>query len=230
MRVSISGCPGNGKSDYIEQFLETWPMYKVASPDVGSYIKEHNINIIDPEQKDLEDILSYYADTMMKYTPESNVIFHGSPIDCIVRTIYATERMDTELDELFVHKTIQIARNLFSMLDVMFLFPITKSDPDREVTFSKSDRELDCLYKGILSSYLTQDDTYFPKEDCAPVIEMFGTDEQRIAMTKMYISESGEVHGDDASLINNALEEMGEDFGDQGVDILDGSGNSVEYK
>jgi hypothetical protein len=45
----------------------------------------------------------------------------------------------------------------------------------------------------------------FPSEDCPAVIEIFGSPEERIKMTQLYLQENGQPYGEEQSLLTGIV-------------------------
>jgi len=63
--------------------------------------------------------------------------------------------------------------------------------------------EIDNIFKVFMKSYHQGDGRIFPKGDSPPIIEIYGSPEQRIALTSMYITEEGKPYGEEQSLITD---------------------------
>ena len=52
-------------------------------------------------------------------------------------------------------------------------------------------------------SYYKKENTYFPEDDCAAVIEMFGGDEERMHLCSLYVNKLGKPFGEKDSLLTD---------------------------
>jgi hypothetical protein len=100
-------------------------------------------------------------------------------------------------------------------LDIIFFLPITRVAPV-EVTEKdgrESDpqyiKEIDNIFK-VISHGLSQTGSspFFPDEDRPPIIEIFGSPEERIEMMKLYINPEGELIDEGSIFSSEKLEEM----------------------
>jgi hypothetical protein len=94
-------------------------------------------------------------------------------------------------------------------LDIIFFTPITKFSPipkeARETRNIEEDyiKEIDNLFKAIEHSYTrTGASPFFPDEDRPPIIEVFGTREERIAMIELYVNPQGEAVVEETSVLD----------------------------
>ena len=90
-----------------------------------------------------------------------------------------------------------------------------EDDGDRE-TDAEYIQEIDNLFKAMYANWAKEDERFFPKEDRAAMIEIFGTTEQRLTMLGYYINDKGNMYGDDESLVdtNTIVDQFGFPTGD----------------
>ena len=113
-------------------------------------------------------------------------------------------------DKLLDQQRILVRESL-RLYDILFFLPITKVSPVdiKDDGFRDVDpifrEEIDFIFKAFQETYHKGDGRIFPKDDSPAVIEIYGNPEERIAMTKFYITEDGKGYGEDQSLLNEIL-------------------------
>jgi hypothetical protein len=109
----------------------------------------------------------------------------------------------------FVDKTRTIVHETLRMYDIIFFFPLTKQNPIDIVndglrsTNAQYREEIDSIFKIFQQTYIKSDGKIFPKDDCPAFIEIYGTPEQRIKLTELYITKEGKAYGDEDSLMSD---------------------------
>lgn len=224
MRLAISGTAAQGKTTLLNAFLDNWESYKTPEESYRSVLKtgEHSKHTNKETQW---AILNHMLDDMEKYTADDHVIFDRCPLDNLVYSMWAFHKGEGDIDELFVEKCIPIVRESMKMLDIIFLIPITnvaKSEiEDDGVRETDSDyiAEIDNFFKAMYASWSKDDVRFFPKEDRAAIVEIFGTTEERIKMLELYINPAGDMFGEDETMVDtNAIYD---EFGFNVADIAD---------
>jgi len=210
MRIAISGTSNIGKTKFKKDFLSTFDVYQ--TPDTNY---KHVIEAIyqkskkeerETSSKDIQwNILNYMIDTMQKYNRDDDVLFDGCPLDNIIYSLYIAEKAGSvsQIDSKFIDQCTTLVRESMSYLDIVFLLPVTKSDTtDRKL--SEQDKELHHLYDALHQQYLTGTCRFLPKDDQPAIIEVFGNDQQRMQMVKLYLDDTGSVIND--SSINDIID------------------------
>ena len=207
MRLAISGTAAQGKTTLLNSFIDHWDMYKTPDKNYRSLLPEgeHSMNTTKETQW---NILNHMIDQMEAYTAKDYVIFDRCPLDNLVYTMWAYHKGVGDIDELFVEKCIPIVRESMKLLDIIFIIPITnvaqsdiEDDGVRE-TDVEYITEIDNFFKAMYSNWSSEDGRFFPKEDRAALVEIFGTTEERIKMLEFYISKEGNMFGEDDSMID----------------------------
>ena len=62
--------------------------------------------------------------------------------------------------------------------------------------------EIDNIFKAFCDSYHKHDKKIFDPNDSPAVIEIFGSQQERIKMVEFYVNEDGNMYGEDDSLIH----------------------------
>lgn len=207
MRLAISGTAAQGKSTLLKAFLDNWDMYSTPETSYRDILKT-DTHSKQTNKENQWDVLNYMLDQMEKYTADDFVIFDRCPLDNLIYSMWAHHKDVSDIDELFIEKCIPIVRESMKMLDIIFYIPITnvaqndiEDDGVRE-TDSEYISEIDNLFKALYNNWYTGDTRFFPKEDRAAMIEVFGTTEERIKLMEFYINPDGKEFGEDESLVD----------------------------
>lgn len=217
MRIAVSGTQCVGKSTFISDLLKKWPMYSSPGHSCSKLVQDNKLSHSKESSEDTQQkILDYLTDNVMKYERKDNVIFDRCPVDNLVYTMWLN--IKGKVSDSFLEKTINIVRESTRFLDIIFFIPLTKVAPipivdngvrDVDDTFRE---EIDNIFKAIINTYYKQTGAVFIKDDSPAIIEIFGTPEQRIALASMYLNESGDIYGEDQSLIQLPEDFSLEDF------------------
>ena len=211
MRIAIVGAGCQGKTTLVNDILKTWPNYTAHESGYRKAVKENKLPINKETTKDSQwDILNCLIDDVQKYETGDMVVFDRCPLDNIVYSLWAEEKGLTDIDGEFIKKCIPLVQQSMHKLDIIFYIPITKAAPivpipreNREVDYNYI-KEIDNIFKAI-SYQLTNTNAsiFFPKEDRPPIIEIFGTPEERIEMIKLYLNADGTLIDEESSILNN---------------------------
>ena len=230
MRIAVSGTSCQGKSTFIQRFLQEWPMYSTPEYTYRDFIKEEKLPHSENTNKDTQwKILNHVVDTCMEYEKGDKVIMDRCPLDSLIYTIWAYEKSINDVDEEFVNKCIPVVRESIKFIDVILFTPITKVAPVELVddgTRSVNEthiKEIDHLFKGVEQQYFqnAKASPFLPNEDCPAIIEIFGTPEQRTHLVRQYIDAEGDLLGDNESSIldPNMVGDMEQLVRDQQVEM-----------
>lgn len=211
-RIAVSAAQGMGKTTFINDFIETFPNFKSSGDSYRKLIKKKKLSINkNGNQESQEQILNAITDNIMKYKKEDNVIHDRCPLDNLVYTLWLKAYGLGNITDDFVAKTIAIVKNSMAFLDVIFYIPILEGYPipymDEKETRERDEVyriEIDNFFKEIQRTYVANVPVFFPFDtsDGAPAfIEIFGTREQRIMMSKLYFNDKGELYGEKDSLL-----------------------------
>jgi hypothetical protein len=216
MRIAISGSACQGKTTLINDFLKQWPMYKRSAESYRKVVKEKNITLNKQCTKEGQwTILNCILDDLQSTSKDDFIIFDRCALDNIVYSLWNNEKKSSDIDDEFIRKCIPLVQQSMHFLDIIFFLPITAAAPvpvvqkeGREVD-PEFIKEIDNIFK-VISYGLNQTgkSPFFPEEDRPPVIEIFGTPEQRIELIKLYISSSGSLVDEGSIFSGEKLEEM----------------------
>jgi hypothetical protein len=216
MRIAISGSACQGKTTLIEDFIKQWPMYKRSNESYRKAIKEKNLKHSKECNKESQwTILNCILDDLQQTTSSDNVIFDRCCLDNIVYSLWNNEKKNTDIDDEFIKKCIPLVQQSMHFIDIIFFLPITKVAPvkiyEKEGRETDPDyiKEIDNIFK-VISYGLNQTgkSPFFPDENRPPIIEIFGTPEQRIEMIKLYINPEGGIVDEGSVFSGENLEEM----------------------
>lgn len=206
MRISISGTSCVGKSTFIADFCQRWPMYIPCKYTYRELLTNHSMHT----SKDVQwMILNNMIDELQKHDKNSYVIYDRCPLDNLVYTLWASTHTGSDVDDEFVEKCIPLVRESMRHIDMMLFVPLTQASPvavvdngtrETDVQFIE---EIDNLFKAVIDQYRYNLDVtkFFPSDDCPGIIEIFGKPQERIMLASHYINASGDVIGDEGGSI-----------------------------
>lgn len=215
MRLAISGTAAQGKTTLLDAFINNWDMYQTPEESYRVKLGENHSKQTNKETQ--WSILNHMIDQMERYSSDDHVIFDRCPLDNLVYTLWAHHKQVSDIDEHFVEKCIPIVKESMKLLDIIFIIPITnvaKSDIEDDgvrETDTEYILEIDNFFKALYNSWNSDDTRFFPKEDRAALIEVFGTTEERIKMLEFYIDSAGNMFGEDESLVDTSV--LTDEFG-----------------
>src|SRR5690606_25145339 len=117
------------------------------------------------------------------------------------------EKQVSDIDESFVQETIALLRHSTKLLDAIFFIAIIKHNRTPIVLHKLREtdpayiQEIDALFKAVIDTQIQRSGQFFPLDDCPPVIEVFGTREERISILEMYINDGCNFFAEDDNLI-----------------------------
>jgi len=208
MKIAVIGTQCVGKSTYIQDFLAKWPMYKTPEKTYRDLVKENNIPLNkEGSEESQRQILDFLAEQATQYSKNDFVIFDRCVLDNLAYSSWL--HLNGLVSEKFLDTSRILVRETLRLYDILFFLPLTKASPVEIVADGIRDtdpvyrEEIDNIFKVFNQSYLQGDGRIFPKGDSAAFIEIFGTREQRIALTTMYVQENGKQFGEEQSLISD---------------------------
>jgi predicted ATPase len=216
MRIALAGAQCTGKTTFVKDFLEAWPMYKNPSGKHTDLKKNMDLKLNqEGNEESQQAILNFLSDQIMATKKNDKVIFDRSVIDNLVYTMWLNAYGKVSDD--FVKRTIETVKNTLIFYDIIFFCPITKHSPitledaKHRSTDPQYRTEVDAIFKSLMKSYVEHSETYFPfkhDEGCPALIEIFGNRVERIQLAKFYINNKGEMFGDGDSIMDATSEEL----------------------
>ena len=210
MKICVTSAQGLGKTTYIQDFLKEWPMYKTSEKTYRDAIKEKGLVINEEGSEESQRIiLNVLVDQAIEYSKEDNVILDRCVLDNLAYTSWLA--LNDKVSEKFLDETRLIVRETLKLYDILFFFPISKFNniPLEHDGLRSTDpqyrEEIDILFKVFQSSYMSGDGRIFPSEECPALIELYGSREERIKLTSLYITPEGKPYGDDQSLVSDIM-------------------------
>lgn len=216
MRIAISSSACQGKSTLIDDFIVQWPMYKKSKESYRKAIKEKNLKHSKECDKESQwAILNCILDDLQATSKDDFVVFDRCCLDNIVYSLWNNEKNGTDIDDEFIRKCIPLVQQSMHYLDIIFFLPITSVAPVQIVSRENREadaeyiKEIDNIFK-VISHNLNQTGTspFFPNEDRPPIIEVFGTREQRIEIIKLYLNPEGNLIDEGSVFSQENISEM----------------------
>lgn len=208
MKIAIVGTQNIGKSTFVEDFITEWPAYH--SPTI--YRDTINDNNLPINKESCEETQEAILNAFVEEAAEAEgdyVIFDRCVLDNLAYTMWlnAKERVSDD----FVKKTIDIVRETLTTFDIIYFLPITKHSPIPIVEGENRDEdpdfreEIDVIFKSLMHAYQQSSRVYYPFDHelgCPPIIEIFGTREERVQISKFYVNEDGDIFDEEDSMID----------------------------
>jgi hypothetical protein len=145
----------------------------------------------------------------MEYSKKDDIIYDRCVLDNLVYTSWLF--LKEKVSEKFLEETRVLTRETLKLYDIIFFIPLTKVSPislDEKETRENDPvyrEEIDNIFKSYVASYHKMEGKVFPSEDCPAVIEIFGSPEERIKMTQLYLQENGQPYGEEQSLLTGIV-------------------------
>ena len=86
MRIAISGTACQGKTTFINDFLQEWPNYETPEKTYRDVLDKDNHSESTDEDNQW-DVLNFMVDQLQEYRKGDNVIFDRCPLDNLVYTL-----------------------------------------------------------------------------------------------------------------------------------------------
>jgi hypothetical protein len=226
MRICVSGANNMGKTTFVNDFLNAWPNYTKVDLSYRKKIQEKLGK--DPDGTDyrslsklgskenqefirdcmIDDITGYDRD-------KDNVIYDRGLFDNLMYSLYLCGVEAEGCDADWMKAQLPIFQEAFKSYDIILFTPLLEGystpvipegneDLDREVVFRS---ECDNIFKALQQEYMDGKRNWLPAKDTPALIEIFGTQAERIQMTKLYINPDGTPYGEDEGLITEHLNE-----------------------
>ncbi|WP_295430185.1 AAA family ATPase [uncultured Thiodictyon sp.] len=199
MKIGIMGAQNTGKSTFVQDFLQNWPMYKKNEKHYSSLVKEKGIKLNEEgNEESQEAIMNFIIDQVMPGSKKDKIIYDRTVLDNLMYTMWMNSK--GMVSDEFVKKCIPIIKESLTFYDILFFLPITKFSPipieEKEHRSSSLEfrEESDHIMKALVNQYNLQNKTYFPFDNelgCPAIVEIFGNREERIELAKMYITPDG---------------------------------------
>jgi hypothetical protein len=195
MRIAVSGTTNIGKTTFVNDFLQIWSTYKTPEKTYRSVLIEGtNYKVGETTQKTQGKILTQMVKQQNEYRKTDKIIYDGCPLDNIAYTLWCYEK--NKVDDKFVEKSLKKVYESMRKLDIILFIPLTKASPveyngtDDEYVFMT---EMDHIYKGLFNQWMNNpESTVFPKEDKPGMVDIYGNQQERIALTRMYLNDAGD--------------------------------------
>ncbi len=194
--IGVTGTNYIGKTEFIKDFLIKWPDYRCAKEDsifLVNKVKEVKKSFEKEQQLELDIALEQLKAFDRK---KDKVIFDGCILDILINTLWYKEKNPKKISDDFVWKIVMKVKNNFSKYDAIFYIPLSEKYPielkDKKINLIKRN-EIGNLFEGIIATYKQHLGSYFPLEDCAAVLEIYGSPKERITMADLYMDEINKI-------------------------------------
>lgn len=217
MKIAVIGTQNTGKTTYINDFVKKWSMYKSPKNTYRELIKEKNL----PHSKNGNEesqtiIMDCLVDQAINSSKEDFTIMDRCVLDVLAYSTWLC--LNDKVSEKFLDQQRILVRETLKLYDVLFFIPLTKAakidiedNGVREVD-PQYRKEIDNIFKVFQESYHRGDGRIFPKDDTPPMIEIFGSPQERIKLTEFYIREDGKCYGEGESLLDSVISASPDDL------------------
>lgn len=213
MRICVSGSQCVGKSTFINDFIETFPMYSCPKTSYRDILSKKGLTVNrDGNQESQEAIMDHMLAEHMAYKPIDNVIHDRGILDNVIYSIYLNSINPELVSDEFIKQSLSVCQQVCKFYDIIFFLPILKDDFIPQVERENRDidpeyrNSIDQLFKAAQITYKDAHTMFFDMNDCPALIEMYGNREERQAMTKFYIDpETGSSYPQEKTLLTPDL-------------------------
>ena len=211
MRIAIIAAPNQDKEGFLTDFIKVWQMYTESTFNIDRKQFEAFDNKVDMEK--LQQIVQdSVIDEMMTHKATDNVIYTYTSLDNLINTLWLSTKEENNISQKFVEKSFKLTHISLTFLDLIIFLPklekykvrVQSEFEDEEI--NKLDEmytdEINNLFLAVQESYNKGDSNIFPfetVEGSPALIEIFGTPEERIQMTKLYLDVDGQPFGKKSS-------------------------------
>jgi predicted ATPase len=206
MKIAVSGTHNTGKTTYIADFIKKWPMYETCDTSYRDLIKSEKLkHSKDGTEETQKIILDYLVEQAIQSSKKDFAILDRCVLDNLAYSTWLN--LKGLVSDKFLDQSRILVRETLKMFDVIFFTPLTRVS---EIPLENNEvrdldpvyrEEIDNIFKAFTESYHRGDGRIFPKGDSPPIIEIFGSPEERIKLTEFYIREDGKCFGEEESLI-----------------------------
>tara|TARA_R100000808_G_C2154655_1_gene165813 strand:+ start:5381 stop:6112 length:732 start_codon:yes stop_codon:yes gene_type:complete len=228
MRLQISGTASQGKSTFLNDFLQEWPEYKTPNKTYRDLLNGKHSKKTD---KDIQwRILNCMVDEIITHGEGDKVIYDRGPIDNIAYTVWCNSKGVGEVDDAFVEKCLPLLRETNKFLDIIFYIPITgvaTVEHDTEkfgesvkegLTDDEHREEIDHIFKALKYDWSNNAKSKFYDPDDKPaIIEVFGQPRERIEICKLYLDVDGDLIDNVGIMTEEQIREVEEMKGKLGI-------------
>lgn len=208
MRIAISGTSCVGKTTLINDFVKTWPNYTIEQFSYRDKIANHSKH----SDKDTQwMILNNMIDELQKHDSSEHIIYDRCPLDNLAYSLWCNDKQVGGIDDEFISKCVPLVRESLRHLDILFFIPITKASPIAIVDNGTREtdpvyvEEIDNIFKALIYQYQHGLDktSFFPKDDCPGIIDIFGRPHERIYLLQQYLNADGDIIGAEGDTLLN---------------------------
>ena len=217
MRICVTGTDGIGKTTYIKDMMSGWNNYTCPEYSFHQDIQDLRDGQFTKDKQ--QQVMDSINDTLKQYGKSDNVIYDRGPVDCLAYSLYGNNT-GTDCDDKFIEDLMEQVKNSLRMIDLIFFIPITttssidlvKNAQEKEAEYITSDFivEIDNIFKSIYNHWDLPETPYVIYDDKPHVLEVFGTPEERLHITSMYINPQGDMYGESNILTPKEIDELEE--------------------
>jgi len=214
-KIGVIGTQCVGKSTFIADIKEKWPMLVSPKKSYRDLVKDKNLPINKEGTKETQEaILNFLVDEAMENYGKKKMIFDRTPLDNLVYSLWLYEKELGGVDEAFIDKSVALVRSAMSSYSIIFYLPFCKENdvlltakPNRDIDPAYRS-EIGHLFEGIYKAWERGTGSkFFNHDDTPPIIPIFGSRTERIAMASLYINDKGDFFGENESVVQDFLQQ-----------------------
>lgn len=221
MKIAIIGAAGTGKTSFVKQFLEQWPMYTMPQRTFRNIVVENNLPINLQGNLDAQtQIRNALVEQALEMSGNKHVLHDRCVLDNLAYTLYLSEQPDTTITPQFIKETIHLVQKTVKLYDLIFYFPFDASiveslDNAPSIDVVRTARESDIVYRQSLDNILQTFVEYsvkrngilFDPTDCPPIIPIIGSTEEKLIQTTLYVDQQGNPY-ETGALLKDDINQM----------------------
>lgn len=206
MRIAFSGTGNSGKTTTVKSFLYTWDNYITPKKTYRDLLEEDNLQHSKDTTTDTQStILNFMVKMQEENKDESYIVYDRCPLDNIAYTLWSHEKGVEGFTKQFCADQIAIMRESMKHLDIIFLCRFDETQQIGEETDKDYIKEIDNIFHSLYTQYTdnAESDIFFPKSDTPCVLPVPDNAQKRIDLISEYVTEEGDMFGDEDSVLNS---------------------------
>ncbi len=218
MKIAIIGASGTGKTTYIEQFRQKWPMYTIPTQTFRDIVVKDNLPINKDGNMDVQTtIRNSLVEQAIEMTGQQYVLHNRCILDNLAYTLYLAEQPNTTITTQFIKETIHLVQKTVKLYDLIFYFPFdcqyisteqvaesVRTVRDNSIEYRQS---IDNFLQTFVEYSVKRNGILFDPTDCPPIIPLAGNTSEKLVQTCLYVDEQGNSY-DTGVLLKDDIDKM----------------------
>ena len=120
-KIGIIGTQCIGKSTLIDDMILQWPQLSRPEKTYRDMVKEKKLPINQEGTKESQEaILNFLVDEAMANYGKKKMVFDRTPIDNLVYSLWLLEKGQSNIDEAFIDKTVNMVKQSVKFYSILF--------------------------------------------------------------------------------------------------------------